>query len=182
MSTDFTHASKFLSLILRHQPQKFGINLDEHGWAQVDDVIAAARHAGIMLTYPILQQIVAENDKQRFAISADGRAIRASQGHSIPIDLGLPPLEPPALLYHGTAQRFLPSIRVAGLQRRSRQYVHLSLDEQTAKSVGQRHGDSVVLIVQTGAMFRDGFTFFRSENGVRLVDSVPLKYLVFPGS
>jgi putative RNA 2'-phosphotransferase len=180
VAVDLIRTSKFLSLILRHQPQKYGITLDEHGWAQVGDVIAAANRAGLTLTYPILQQIVAENDKHRFALSPDGRSIRASQGHSIPIDLGLPPLEPPAFLFHGTSQKFLASIRVQGLLPRSRQFVHLSSDIQTATAVGQRHGFPVVLTVNSGTMFHDGISFYRSENGVWLVDSVPLKYLIFP--
>jgi len=173
-------ASKFLSLILRHQPQKHGITLDQHGWAPIDEVIAAANRAGIGLTYPLLQEIVADNDKQRYVISEDGRAIRARQGHSIPVDLQLAALEPPSQLYHGTARRFLSSIRSQGLIPRSRQYVHLSPDSQTALAVGRRHGDPVVLIVNSDRMYHDGHRFYHSENGIWLVDSVPIGYLVFP--
>lgn len=180
MDPQLVRISKFLSLILRHKPQKYGLTLDPHGWAQIDEVIRAANRAGIPLTYPLLQQVVAENDKQRFAISEDGRAIRARQGHSIPVDLELAPREPPAQLYHGTAERFLPSIRAQGLVRRSRQFVHLSPDVQTATAVGKRHGTPVVLTVNSGAMYRDGFSFYLSENGIWLVESVPVKYLVFP--
>lgn len=182
MNTQLVRMSKFVSLVLRHQPAKFGLILDEHGWAQIDDLLAVADRAGVPLTHATLLQVVAENDKQRFAISADGRAIRARQGHSISVDLELVALEPPSQLYHGTARRFLPSIREQGLVRRSRQHVHLSPDAQTAVKVGQRHGKAVVLIVGSGAMYRDGYHFYRSENGVWLVDAVPLKYLVFPDS
>jgi putative RNA 2'-phosphotransferase len=180
MNPRLVRASKFLSLVLRHQPQEYDLAVDQHGWAVIDDVISAADRAGIVLTHPLLQEIVSDNDKQRFAISEDGRSIRARQGHSIPIDLGLMALEPPALLYHGTAQRFLSSIRTQGLISRSRQYVHLSLDIQTALIVGQRHGDPVVLTVRSDTMYRDGHPFYRSENGIWLVDSVPIEYLIFP--
>jgi putative RNA 2'-phosphotransferase len=123
---------------------------------------------------------VAQNDKQRFAISDDGRAIRARQGHSIDVDLQLVPLAPPPLLYHGTAERFIISIREQGLVRRSRQHVHLSPDVPTAIKVGQRHGKPVVLTVKSAAMHGDGYHFYRAENGVWLVDSVPVAFLVFP--
>lgn len=123
---------------------------------------------------------MAENDKQRFAIRADGCAIRARQGHSIAVDLELLPLEPPEQLYHGTVESFLPSIREHGLVRRSRQHVHLSADMETAATVGRRRGKPVVLTVQSGAMHRDGYRFYRSENGVWLVEAAPAAYLVFP--
>jgi len=169
-----------LSQVLRHRPQRYGLTLDKHGWAQIDDLIVAANRAGLALTYPMLQQVVAEDDKQRFAIRQDGHAIRACQGHSIPIDLELVAIQPPLQLFHGTAEGFLPSIRAQGLLRRSRQYVHLSPDVQTAITVGRRHGVPVVLTVQSDSMHRDGHPFYRSENGVWLVDSVPVAYLVFP--
>jgi putative RNA 2'-phosphotransferase len=174
--------SKFISLVLRHQPHKYGLALDEHGWAQIDDLIDAAERAGVPLTHALLEEVVAHNDKQRFAISDDGRAIRARQGHSLSIDLGLVALEPPPQLYHGTAERFLASIRGQGLLRRSRQHVHLSPDAATALKVGQRHGKPIVLTVQSGAMHADGYRFYRSENGVWLVDSVAVAYLDFPES
>ncbi len=180
MDAQLVRFSKFLSLVLRHQPQKYGLTLDENGWAQVDDLISVSNRAGVPLTIETLQQVVAQNDKQRFAISADGHAIRARQGHSISVDLQLVPLEPPPQLYHGTAERFVPSIREQGLLRRSRQQVHLSPDVQTALKVGQRHGKPIVLRVESGAMHRDGYHFYQSENGVWLVDTVPVAYLVFP--
>jgi putative RNA 2'-phosphotransferase len=177
MDAQLIRFSKFISRVLRHQPQTYGITLDAHGWAPIDDLIAAANRAGLALTRELLQQVVAQNDKQRFAISEDGTAIRARQGHSIPVDLELPALEPPAQLYHGTAEHFLPAILEQGLVRRSRQHVHLSPDVATAIRVGRRHGTAVVLTVESGAMYRDGHHFYRSENGVWLVDAVPAAYL-----
>jgi putative RNA 2'-phosphotransferase len=180
VDAQFVRLSKFLSLVLRHQPQKYGLTLDDHGWAQIDDLIVVAIRAGVPLTHESLQRVVTQNDKQRFAISADGRTIRARQGHSITVDLELVSLEPPAQLYHGTAERFVPSIHVQGLLRRSRQHVHLSPDMPTAIKVGQRHGKPVVLTVQSAAMHRDGYHFYQAENGVWLVDAVPVAYLSFP--
>jgi putative RNA 2'-phosphotransferase len=177
MDGQLVRFSKFISLVVRHQPEKYGLTLDEHGWAQIDDLIAVANRAGVPLTHAALQQIVAQNDKQRFAISADGHAIRARQGHSIAVDLELLPIEPPEQLYHGTAERFVPAILAQGLLRRSRQHVHLSADLPTAIKVGQRHGKPVVFTVASGTMHRDGYHFYRSENGVWLVESVPVAYL-----
>ncbi len=181
MDTQLIRFGKFMSLVLRHRPERYGLTLDQHGWAQIDDLIAAANRAGVPLTHASLQGVVVRNDKQRFAISEDGLAIRARQGHSIAVDLELVPLAPPAQLFHGTAERFVDSIRRQGLLRRSRQYVHLSFDVATAIKVGRRHGQPVVLTVESGAMHRDGYLFYRSENGVWLVDCVPQAYLVFPG-
>ena len=180
MDKHFTRHSKFMSLVLRHQPHAYGLVLDEHGWAKIDDLIAAARRAGMSLSRELIEQIVAQNDKKRFAISEDRTAIRARQGHSITVDLQLQPLEPPAQLYQGTAERFLESIRKQGLLRRSRQHVHLSPDVATAIKVGQRHGKPVVLTIDSGMMFRDGCKFYHSENGVWLVDTVPVQYILFP--
>jgi putative RNA 2'-phosphotransferase len=166
MDKQLEHLSKFISLVVRHQPEKYGVTLDEHGWAQIDDLIAAANRAGVPLTHAAIQQIVAQNDKQRFAISDDGRAIRARQGHSIAVDLELAPIEPPEQLYHGTTERFVASIQAQGLLRGARQHVHLSADQPTALKVGQRHGTPVVFTVASGAMHRAGYHFYRSENGV----------------
>jgi putative RNA 2'-phosphotransferase len=177
VDTQLVHFSKFVSLVLRHQPDKYGLTLDEHGWTPIDDLIAVANRAGVPLTHEALQQVVAQNDKQRFAISDDGHSIRARQGHSVAVDLELLPIEPPEQLYHGTAERFVPSILAQGLLRRSRQHVHLSADMSTALKVGQRHGKPAVFIVASGAMHRDGYRFYRSENGVWLVDVVPVAYL-----
>jgi putative RNA 2'-phosphotransferase len=180
MDAQLIRFSTFVSLVLRHQPQKYGLTLDNHGWAQIDELIAVANRAGVPLTRSALQQLIEQNDKQRFAVSDDGCAIRARQGHSISVDLDLVVCEPPLQLYHGTAERFVPSIRAQGLVRGSRQHVHLSPNEPTALKVGQRHGKPVVLTVESWAMHRDGYQFYHSENGVWLVDSVPVEYLVFP--
>lgn len=180
MDASLVRGSKFMSLVLRHDPQKFGLALDAHGWAQLDDLMAAANRAGVPLTHAVVEQIVAENDKQRFALSDDGRAIRARQGHSITVELGLTSRIPPSHLYHGTASRFLTSIREQGLRRGTRHHVHLSADVATAQKVGQRHGKAIVLTVQSGAMCDDGYHFYQAENGVWLIDAVPVNYLLFP--
>jgi putative RNA 2'-phosphotransferase len=180
MNPDLVRVSKFLSLVLRHQPEKIGITLDPQGWVQVETLIAAATRAGVTLTPALLHQIVRDNDKQRFALSEDGQWIRANQGHSVAVALGLEPQQPPDLLYHGTATRFLASIRAQGLLRRSRQHVHLSATPETAMSVGQRHGRPAVLTVAAGQMHQDGLIFYRAANGVWLTEHVPACYLTFP--
>lgn len=180
MEANLAKLSKLLSLVLRHDPAKLGLTLDAQGWVAVADLLAAAQHHGVALDADTLARVVADNDKQRFAFSPDGDYIRASQGHSVAIDLALEPVTPPNLLYHGTASRFVDSIRQAGLERRSRQHVHLSADLATAVAVGQRHGTPVVLTVQAGAMATAGFMFYRSANGVWLTDHVPLNHLAFP--
>jgi putative RNA 2'-phosphotransferase len=182
MQKKIIRLSKFLSLVLRHRPQATGLSLDQAGWVRVDELLAGARRAGVPLDEATLRQVVEQNDKQRFAFSADGLKIRASQGHSIPIDLGLEPLAPPEFLYHGTAARFLGHIRRQGLVPGKRNHVHLSPDEHTATKVGQRHGNPVVLTVQAGRMHRDGRRFYLADNGVWLADHVPVEYLVFPAA
>ncbi len=179
MQTSLVNISKFLSFVLRHQPESVGLTPDVGGWVAVDDVLAAAQKKGFPLDRALLETIVAQNDKQRFAFSDDGLRIRASQGHSFPVDLGLAPLTPPELLFHGTATRFLEPIREQGLRPGSRQQVHLSSDEVTATAVGQRHGKPMVLTVLAGRMAQDGFLFYRSANGVWLTDAVPAAYLRF---
>lgn len=179
MSDRAVRISKFLSLVLRHQPEKIGLRLDESGWAPVERLIEASREKGIEFTLEELQYVVANNDKKRFAFSADGLLIRASQGHSIEIELGYEPAEPPEVLYHGTAERFLTSIKEQGLIKGKRHHVHLSADVETATKVGQRHGKPVALRVEAGRMRQDGFVFYISENGVWLTESVPVQYLVF---
>ena len=173
--------SKWMSLVLRHDPAKFGVQLDDAGWTRVDDLLAAAAHAGVPLDAALLRRVVEENDKRRFALSDDGAMIRASQGHSVAVDLGLEPMEPPAVLFHGTATRFLDSIRRDGLVPGSRRQVHLSAGEATATAVGARHGRPAVLRVDAGRMHADGHRFYLSANGVWLADAVPAAYLVFPG-
>lgn len=172
--------SKFLSLVLRHRPEMLGIELDAAGWVTVDDLLAAANRRGMTLDRQTLEEVVARNDKQRFALSEGGRRIRASQGHCVRIDLGLEPSQPPELLYHGTAERNLESIARAGLIPRGRQHVHLSLDVETATNVGARHGKPAVLIVESGLMWNAGIEFFLSDNGVWLTERVPVEYIRFP--
>ena len=179
--SDLVRLSKFLSLVLRHEPERIGVTLDANGWVAVDELLAAAARAGNPITRERLDEVVATNDKKRFAFSPDGSLIRASQGHSVEVDLGLTPAVPPELLFHGTATRFIDSIRAEGLRSQSRQHVHLSPDEETAVKVGQRHGKPVVLFVKAGAMHRDGHVFYRSENGVWLTAAVPPGYLEIPG-
>ncbi|SDF02398.1 RNA 2'-phosphotransferase [Chitinophaga filiformis] len=171
--------SKFLSLILRHQPEVIGITLDENGWTDVDELIAKMNTSGHRISFDELEEVVETNDKQRFAFSDDYNKIRASQGHSVNISLGLDPQEPPEYLYHGTVAKFLDSIRKEGLQRMSRQHLHLSRDRETAMKVGSRRGIPVILNINTGAMHQDGFLFYLSDNGVWLTDHVPAKYINF---
>ena len=180
MDSSLVRVSKFLSLVLRHDPGKVGLTLDAAGWTGVDELLAAAAKAGVAIDRATLERVVAENDKKRFALSDDGTRIRASQGHSVPVELGLEPRVPPERLYHGTASRFVDAIRREGLRAGSRVHVHLSVDEETARAVGQRHGKPVVLHVAAGRMHRDGNLFFRSENGVWLTAAVPPAYLGFP--
>ena len=168
--------SKFISLILRHKPGAIGITLDEHGWADVRELIA-----GVSRTHPIdidaLERIVAEDEKQRYSFNEDKTLIRANQGHSIPVDVELEEVEPPEILYHGTGEKYVESIDKQGLLPKSRLYVHLSGDEETARKVGQRHGKPVIYIVYSGQMHGDGIVFYKSVNGVWLTKAVPVKYL-----
>jgi putative RNA 2'-phosphotransferase len=180
MEPQLVKLSKFLSLILRHQPDMLGLTLDPEGWCDVEVLITAARQHGVPLTRAIVEHIVAENNKQRFAFSPGGQQIRASQGHSLTVDLGLEPLTPPEILFHGTATRFVGAIRQAGLLPQGRQYVHLSPDETTALNVGRRHGQPVVLRIFAGQMHVAGHAFYLSANGVWLAAHVPVNYIVFP--
>lgn len=177
MDQQLVRLSKFMSLVLRHRPQEAGLILDEGGWAEVDALLAAMNRKGMAVDRALLERVVVENDKQRFALSADGTKIRANQGHSIPVDLGLPPVTPPDLLYHGTGEQFLDSIRQSGLLKRKRHAVHLSPDAETAVRVGRRHGEAVVLVIESGRMAADGYLFYHSANGVWLTDHVPPGYI-----
>ncbi|MDD6490022.1 MAG: RNA 2'-phosphotransferase [Clostridia bacterium] len=176
---DLTKTSKFLSLILRHKPEVIGITLDEHGWADIDELIDGinAHDNKYNINREILNQIVETDEKQRYAISPDGKLIRANQGHSIPVDVELKETEPPEELFHGTADRFSESIEQQGLLPQSRLYVHLSKDIQTAEKVGMRHGKPVVYSVNSGEMFRQGYKFYISLNGVWLTKNVPPQFL-----
>lgn len=171
--------SKFLSLVLRHQPEKIGLRLSESGWVSVEQLIEGSRKHGIEFTLEELQQVVASNDKKRFSFSADGLSIRANQGHSVKVELEYAPVPPPEVLYHGTAESFLTSIKQQGLIKSNRHHVHLSADVDTATKVGQRHGKPIVLRVEAERMHRDGLAFYLSANGVWLTEHVPVQYLVF---
>ena len=177
MTKEQVRLSKFLSLILRHDPDCIGLTLDRNGWANVNDLIHCASQHGTNLSVGMIEDVVRLNDKKRFVFSDDKHQIRASQGHSLKVDLQLKPQQPPSILYHGTATRFKDSILRDGLTKQSRQHVHLSADEATAIKVGQRHGSPVVLKVKSATMHLQGFKFLLSDNGVWLVDHVPPQYL-----
>lgn len=172
----YKETSKLISLILRHKPETIGITLDEHGWANVDELIV-----GIAKFQPIdmvmLEKIVAEDEKQRYSFNDDKTLIRANQGHSVPVDVELEEKKPPELLFHGTGEKYVSSIDAKGLIPKSRLYVHLSSEKDTANMVGQRHGKSVIYIVKSREMFEDGYKFFLSVNGVWLTKEVPVLYL-----
>ena len=171
-----TSASRYLSLILRHKPEAAGITLDQHGWANVSELIAGVRRTR-PFDMEMLEEIVRTDEKQRYSFSDDKLLIRANQGHSIPVDVELPVAVPPEFLYHGTGKKYVSSIDATGLLPRSRLYVHLSPDAETAKTVGSRHGQPVVYTVLSGKMAEDGITFYRSVNGVWLTKAVLPKYL-----
>jgi putative RNA 2'-phosphotransferase len=166
--------SKFLSLILRHKPDSIGIKLDKQGWVDIDELIEKSKHK-YDLTREVIEEVVRDNDKRRFAIGGD--RIRASQGHSIGVDLGLNPKIPPSQLYHGTATKFTDSIFKKGLVKGNRDHVHLSENPDTAEKVGVRHGKLAMLLIDTFRMHKDGLKFYLSDNGVWLTDHVPVKYI-----
>lgn len=176
LNMSLTEISKFMSLILRHKPQVIGIELDEHGWADVEELIA-----GINKSRPfnmeMLEEIVKTDNKQRYSFNEDKRLIRANQGHSIPVDVELQECVPPEYLWHGTGMKYVESIDKEGLIPKSRLYVHLSKDFETAKAVGQRHGKPVVYRVLSADMQKDGYIFYLSKNGVWLTKKVPVQYL-----
>ncbi len=171
--------SKFLSYVLRHRPDAIGITLDAQGWVAIDRLLAATAAHGTRLSRDDLDEIVRNNPRQRFAISEDGTMIRASQGHSIAVELGYTPATPPAVLYHGTADRNLAAIRAGGLLKGRRHHVHLAIDPATAAQVGGRHGRPAVLIVRAAEMHAAGYAFLLSANGVWLTEHVPVGFLDF---
>ena len=173
---DLTRTSKYLSLILRHKPEAAGITLDEHGWADVEELIEGIRKSR-PFDREMLEEIVRTDEKRRYSFNEDGTLIRANQGHSIPVDVELPVVEPPEYLYHGTGEKSVTSIDAQGLLPRTRLYVHLSGDAETARKVGGRHGKPVIYTVLSGEMARAGVTFYCSVNGVWLVKAVPPQYL-----
>lgn len=168
--------SKFLCKVLRHRPELIGLQLDEHGWADVEELISKISRRQTF-SREILEEIVEQDEKQRYAFNEDRSRIRANQGHSIAVDLNLEPIEPPEFLWHGTGQKYTESIDRTGLKPGSRRYVHLSADRETAREVGKRHGIPVIYRVKTGEMYREGFRFYRSVNGIWLTVFVPADYL-----
>ena len=184
MRRELVGMSKFLWMVLRHEPDSIGIALDEEGWIDVQTLIDNAeiyqKDKDLEpLTKDLLDEIVDTNDKRRFEYSEDGWQIRARQGHSVKVDLGYDPKTPPDFLFHGTAKRFVPAIRSTGLDKRKRHHVHLSKDHDTAIKVGQRHGKAFVLRVDSKAMVADGYKFFETDNKVWLAENVPAKYIDF---
>lgn len=177
MEKNLKHISKFMSLVLRHKPEEIGLHLDDNGWADVSELIERMNAKGIKATIEIINEVVATNEKKRFAFNDDKTRVRASQGHSVDIDLALKPAEPPEFLYHGTGEKNVNVILAEGIQKRSRQHVHLSADKETAVNVGSRHGKPIVLIVLSGEMYQDGKLFYLSANGVWLTDFVETKYI-----
>lgn len=175
---DLNPISKYIALILRHKPEVAGITLDEHGWADTNELLKNLRkkYPGFGLTH--LYFIVESDEKQRYSFNEDRTKIRANQGHSIPVDVGLKKAEPPRWLYHGTGKKYVESIDKNGLIPKSRLYVHLSKDVETAIEVGRRHGDPVVYVVESRLMYKAGYEFYLSKNGVWLTKEVPVRYLV----
>lgn len=173
---DNTSLSRYISLILRHHPEAAGINLDSHGWANVEELIDGINKTR-KFDLPTLEQIVATDKKGRYSFSEDKKFIRANQGHSVKVDVELDELEPPEILYHGTGKKFTAKIDSEGLKPEGRLYVHLSIDYETAEKVGSRHGKPVIYAVSSGKMFREGYKFFKSVNGVWLTEKVPVEFL-----
>lgn len=169
---------RFLSLVLRHEPSAAGLKLDEQGYVDVGQLISGVKRAGWPIDREVLERIVRENNKQRYSFNEDGTKIRANQGHSLTVDVGLEQQLPPDLLYHGTAERFVESIRAQGIRKGTRQHVHLSEDIETARKVGSRHGKPTILAVNAAAMHAEGYLFYRSANQVWLCDHVPWKYVL----
>ncbi len=172
--------SKFLSLVLRHKPQTIGIELDEAGWVDVEELISALARHGKRISRETLEEVVRTNDKQRFSLSEDGSRIRANQGHSVDIDLGYQPATPPEILYHGTPQQFVEAISREGLKKMNRHHVHLHVDVATSTAVGRRRGKPVLLKVKALDMHQVGYEFFVTPNDVWLTDNVPAEFIEFP--
>lgn len=182
MSAETVQLSKFLSFVLRHKPDSIGLTLDPQGWASIDELIERGNATGTQFDREDLLHVVATSDKKRFCLATDGLRIRAAQGHSVTVELGLSPQEPPSALYHGTATRFVGSILSEGLKPQDRQHVHLSTDEATARRVGQRHGKPVILKIEALSMHAKGFKFYCADNGVWLTDQVPPEFLALCSS
>ena len=174
---DIKQKSKFLSLVLRHKPEVIDLTLDENGWADIKELITKASAKDVILSQEIIKVVIETNDKQRFTYNDVKSKIRANQGHSIKIDIDLESVEPPSLLYHGTAKRNIDSILEKGIDKRNRQHVHLSNEIETAKNVGSRHGKPIILIIDASQMHRDGIKFYLSKNKVWLTEFVDAKYI-----
>ncbi|MBQ9745519.1 MAG: RNA 2'-phosphotransferase [Clostridia bacterium] len=168
--------SRFISFILRHKPEAIGISLDEHGWANVDELIAGIARTRTF-TMEMLEDIVRTDNKMRYSFNEDKTLIRANQGHSVPVDVELCECAPPAVLYHGTGEKYVASIEITGLMPKSRLYVHLSREAETALNVGARHGKPVIFTVDAAKMAAEGYKFYLSANGVWLTKHVPALYL-----
>lgn len=179
MKLDLIRKSRYLSFILRHKPETIGITLDDHGWANVEELIAGIKNDIGSFDMETLEKIVATDDKQRYSFNEDKTLIRANQGHSIPVDVELEEVIPPDYLYHGTGLKYVDSIEKMGLIPKSRLYVHLSTSLLTAFEVGKRHGEPVVFRIDTKAMVEDGYKFYRSLNGVWLTKEVPPRYIEY---
>ncbi|MBD2358060.1 RNA 2'-phosphotransferase [Tolypothrix sp. FACHB-123] len=177
MDNRLVKISKYLSKHLRHQPDSIGIKLAAGGWVEVQELLAACAKHQFPFTLEELQEVVVTNDKKRFSFDSTGTLIRANQGHSVEVDLQFQPVIPPQVLYHGTGHKSVESILQTGISKMSRHHVHLSIDIATAQTVGARHGKPVVLAVDTASMYRAGYQFYCSDNGVWLVDNVPPEYL-----
>ena len=177
MQSRAIRVSKYLAKYLRHAPEELGLTLRPGGWVPVDELLAAAGRHGFPISYDELVEVVETNDKRRFSFDDTGDLIRANQGHSVEVDLQLQGRDPAEVLYHGTVERFLPSILSEGLNKGKRHHVHLSKEVKTALRVGARRGKPVILEVAAGRMHRDGHKFFVSANGVWLTDAVPPGYL-----
>lgn len=177
-TTPTEKTGKFLAYVLRHDPHCIGVEMDEHGWVDVDELVAAANKTGRTIDAATVEQTVANDTKRRFSFCADKSKIRANQGHSVAVDPDLKEVVPPDILYHGTAKANVASILERGINSAKRNFVHLSKDEQTALNVGARHGEPTVLTIKCAQMSVDGYKFFLSENGVYLTEFVPREYII----
>lgn len=179
MEKKINQVSKFMSLVLRHKPDEIGLHLNENGWANVQELIDKMNASGAGVDFNLINTVVETNDKKRFSFNEDKKMIRANQGHSIEVELQLKEVQPLDFLYHGTVEKFIEVIKKEGLQKMQRQHVHLSKDTETAIKVGARRGKPVILTINAGAMYTDGYKFYLSENGVWLTDEVPARYIQF---